>query len=75
MSQIIKKGLACCTTGKAVDCNGCPYSGQAREDDAPDCFNLLAVDALAYIETLEARLAQDAFDRMLEMKGQRHDLP
>lgn len=64
MSQIVKKGLASCAS-KCGKCRTCPYC----DNIGMKCIRKLSSDALAYIETLEARLAQDAFDRMLEMKG------
>lgn len=47
----IKKGLELCTT-IGSHCDDCPYDGQCLTDRQPE------VDALAYIQQLESRLAQ-----------------
>ena len=60
MSQIVKKGLRCHAAVGAKYCIDCPYSHPGH------CVKELADDALAYIETLEARL-QRSFDFVWSM--------
>lgn len=49
----IKKALKQCADYKAFgDCLGCPYHGE------DDCAEVLELDALSYIEQLEARIAE-----------------
>lgn len=49
----IKKGLVLCY--KDIDCTECPYADECFEDDKP--YALVLDDALAYIQQLEAELA------------------
>lgn len=51
----IKKGLQYCSE-KHESCNGCTYLNE--EDYEIECLNAIMVDALAYIQQLESRLAQ-----------------
>lgn len=54
----IKKGLGCCGDYKTESCDGCPYEVKECEAKQALCLTYLALDALAYIQQLESRLAQ-----------------
>lgn len=51
-SEKVKKGIAHCIEIRA--CIECPYDGR----DFPRCFERIGKDALAYIQSLEARLVE-----------------
>ena len=49
----IKSGLYA-HSQETLDCKECPYDGESRMD----CSELMCLNALAYIERLEAKLAR-----------------
>ena len=62
----IKKGLA--LHEKAGKCNECPYTNATEFKKS--CFQIVASDALAYIQQLESRIAQAGFElNPLERQG------
>lgn len=61
MNQIVKNGLAHCAS-KWSECRTCPY----YDNICMKCIHKLSSDALAYIETLEARLER-SFDFVWSM--------
>lgn len=51
--QETKAGLRCCV-GYIPPCTGCPYC------ETPSCIDVLAADALYWLEELEGRNAEKA---------------